>query len=194
MAISADDFTARDLGLDAGEPIALAHEKGDPGGLLANVVELQHERVGETAVGTSCLSEKAKHVAPCHSPSAVACRARLAPVQLSAVADVLGSTLLTVGLLSMKVGQLEAPATAPANPCLARLLRFRRPGFWLDRRSGRHRLNATCPYARRAERHAEVACDRAHRPTFGSESASFPLLQCLPHRHANTCSQSDRTY
>jgi hypothetical protein len=193
MAISADDFTACDLGLDALEPVPLAHEEGNARGLVADVIELQHERIGETAIGTLRGVEKSEHVASCLSPTTIPCGAHLATVQLTAAPDVLGSTLLAPGLRSMKVGRREASATAPAHPCPLQSVTFGRRRFGLEERSSCHGLDSSRPNARRAQRHAEVARDRAHRPAFGSESASFPLLSHLRHGHTNKCSHQGRT-
>jgi hypothetical protein len=193
MAISADDFAARDLGLDAREPVTLAHQERDASCLVADVIELQHERVGETAIGTLSGGEKAEHVAPCLCPPAIAGGARLAPVELTPVTDVLRPTLLAPGLLPMKVGHIEVPATAAANPSLPQLLRFGRTMAGLKLWRNRGTLNSPRPHAGGAERHAEVTRDRAHGPPLTSEATSFPPLSHLPDGHTNKCSQQGRT-
>jgi hypothetical protein len=189
MAIRTDDLTARNLGLNARKGVALVNQHGDPGGLLANVVELQDERIRKPAVSAPLIGEKAKHVAPCLGPSAFARGAGLMKVELSALEDVLGSTALAPSLGLVEISQREvslAPSTTPP-PYRADRGRGQRGPVWL------RRLDPAGPSAHRAERNAQLECNRAQRFALRAKSSGFLLLVGFPRRHTNICSLTDRT-
>jgi hypothetical protein len=189
MAVRTDDLTRRHLGLDAPKRIALVHQAGDPGRLLCNMVELQHDCLRKPAVGAARRGEQAEDVLPCLRPPAFTCRAGLHAVQLPALAYVVRSAPLAPILARMEVGQRMLFFAASAVPHLNRAdgwLRLRR-GF-----RGR-RADVPRPDACRAERNSKFARDGAHRPTLRAQSSGLSLLVHLGGRHSNICSSTGRT-
>jgi hypothetical protein len=159
MAIRADDFAARDLGLNARKGVALMYQLGDTGGLLANMVELQDERVQKPAVGAPLIGQKAEHVAPCLGPSAFARRTGLMKVELSALADVLGSTPLAPSLALVKISQRQVSLATSATL----------PLYGSDRGRGQRgrvwpwRIDVAGPQTDRAKRDSQFERNRAQR-------------------------------
>jgi hypothetical protein len=189
MAIRTDDLTARDFGLDPRKRIALMHQRGDPGGLSCNVVELQDKRVYKPAVGATRRREKAEDVLPRFRPSAFACRAGLTAVQFSALAHVGRATLLAPGLPLVEIGRGQVFFASSTAPHSGRHDWWRR---WNGGCRGR-RTDATRPNACRAERDSEFARDRSQGPSLGAKSPGLTLLASLPRRHTNICSITGRT-
>jgi hypothetical protein len=189
MAIRADDLTEGYFGSDPLECVALVYQRGDPGRLLTNVIELQDKRVCKPAVGATRRGQQAQNVLPCHCPSAFPGRAGLPAVQLPALAHVVRPAPFARRLARMEVGQRQvfiATSTAP---------HLDRAGWWLRLRHGcrGRRADASSPCACRAERDSKLACDPAHRPPLRAQSSGLTLLTGLPDRHTNICSVIGRT-
>jgi hypothetical protein len=53
MAIGAHEFAVGDLLDDLAQAVALSHEKAHLGSFWSNMIELEHERIGETAVSAA---------------------------------------------------------------------------------------------------------------------------------------------
>jgi hypothetical protein len=189
MAIRTDDLTARHLGLDSRKRIALVHQGGDPRSLRLDMVELQDEGICKAAVRATRRGKQAEDVLPCFRPSALACRAALTAVQLSALAYVGRATLLAPGLARVEIGRRQALLATPTMPRFGGYgcrLRWRR-ACWV------RRTDASGPKAGRTKRHSKLPRERAHRPSLRAKSAGLALLGCFAGGHTNTCSGKART-
>jgi hypothetical protein len=183
MAIRTDDLTARHFSPDPLERIALVHERGDPGRLPGDVVELQDQWVSKATVGAARRRQHPEYELPRLYPSAFARCVGLPAVQLSTLAYVVRSAPLAPRLAGMEIGQRKVFLATAASPHLGR------PG-WRRRLLGcrRRRSDVTCPDTCRGEGDSEFARDRSHRPSFGAKSARVTLLGVLPGGHTNKCS------
>jgi hypothetical protein len=189
MAARADDLAACDLGLDSCEGVPLMYEVGDPGSLLPDVVELQHEGVRQPAVRAAGAGKKVQHVAPRLRAPSFAGSASLLKVQLPPRSHVPGATLLARVLAFVEIRERQKGAAASTAPLL-------------DRRGGRCRqrsygrlwgIDPTGPQARRAKRYAELARDRSQRQPLRTELPRQALFCGLAGCHTNICSLAPRT-
>jgi hypothetical protein len=188
VAVCADQLTPCDLRLDASQPVSLVHEYRYRGSLRPDVIELEHERGGETTVSALARRNDVEYVAPGVGAATIASRAGLTPVEVAALAHVSSpARLAPVGPL-MEIGHLPAQATPVAEPRLDGL-----GGSRAGRTELRRRRDAAGPDARRGNRDSKVTCDPAQRPALCSELAGVCLFGDLASGHTNICSQADRT-
>jgi hypothetical protein len=189
MTARADDFAARDLGLDPCEGVPLVDEDRDVGGLVSHVIELQDDRIRQSAVHTAGCSQQPQHVASRVGPSQLPRRAHLLDVQGSALADVRGPAPPTGALAFVKLDHRQVRAAAPAA---LRLDRLRGGQRGRGRRSWR--CDAAGPHAHGAERDTEGAGDRTQRHSFRAEAPRLSLGGDLSTSHTNICSRKRRTF
>jgi hypothetical protein len=119
VAVGADDLASSHLGIDGLERRTIGYQRGDRCGLLADVIELQHDRIGLAAIDARMLSEVVKDIrAQASDPVLLGCL-RLTPMKVPSRAKVLREAWPAVPLppIAEAVEALErqlvpAPATA----------------------------------------------------------------------------------
>jgi hypothetical protein len=189
MTIRAHDLATCNLGFDPPEGVSLVDQEGDLGGLLSHVIELQDDRVRQSAVGTAGCSQQPQHVTSRLGSSQFPRRAHLLDVQVSAFADVRGPAPPARALALVKLSHRQVRSAGPAALRLDRL-RGRQRGR--GGRSWRH--DSASPHAHGAEGNAEGAGDRTQRHSLRAEALRLSLGGDLPAGHANTCSRRLRTF
>lgn len=115
MAIGAHEFAVGDLLDDLAQAVALTHEKAHLGSFWSNMIELEHERIGETAVSTAPRQQQFGDESPGDCSPLVASSAGLTSVQVASCTDVFAATVLALTLLAVKARQWQRALTAWAS-------------------------------------------------------------------------------
>lgn len=189
MTIGADDLAAIDLRLDPLQSVLLVDQEGDIGGLVSHVIELQDERVRQSAVGATGCSQQPQHTPARLGPSSLARCSRLLDVKLTAFAEVLGPAPFARALPLVELGRWEVRSTGSAAS------RLDRTGGGRRRRGRRPRWgDPASPQAHRGERDPERACDRTQRHSLRAKALRLALGGDLPTSHTNACSRKRQTF
>jgi hypothetical protein len=168
MAVGADDLTPGDLGFDGLHRHGVGNQFGDARRLVADVVELEDDRIRLAAIDARVVTEVVEHLCAQGSLSRQLGGVRLSSVRVASLAEVGGEAGPTPPLQSVAVSVeafdgevVPAPAAAPqlAGPPHAQASRRNRlsRSRWRARAPGRP--ESTNPHAHGRLRHPELARD-----------------------------------
>ena len=168
MAVRANDLTSGDLGVDGPHRRCAGDQLRDARRLLAEVIELEDDRIGLAAIDARVMTEMVEHLGAQGSLSRQLGGVRLSSVCVASVAEVGGEAGPTPPLQPVAVPVeafdrevVPAPATAPQLAGFPHAQASRRNGLSRSRWGPRcsRRPESAHPHAHRRLRDPEFACD-----------------------------------
>ena len=184
MAVCADDLTSGDLGVDGRHRRCAGDQLRDARGLLAEMIELEDDRIGLAAIDARVMTKMVEHPCAQGSLSSQLGGVRLSTVCVASLAEVRGEARSAPPLQPVAVtveafdGELVAATTAaPQLAGLPHAQASRRNGvsrpLWRPR--GPRRPESAHPHAHRRLRDPEFACDAGERPPHSVRSRRASL-------------------